>query len=127
MYIMISEVTTTTIIVPGDVLGLFLPPALILSFIVSFIVTYIKCESYRCSIKYSLLTGAIIGTIYGIVVWHFMILPQFTDISLDPGLAYPFGLSIYIFSIYITIEVLVNMVVGLLGGWIASGLKKAPK
>jgi len=56
-----------------------------------------------------------------------MILPQFTDISLNPGPAYPFGLSIYIFSIYITIEVLVNMVVGLLGGWIASGLKKAPK
>jgi len=44
MYIMISEVTTTTIIVPGDVLGLFLPPALILSFIVSFIVTYINVK-----------------------------------------------------------------------------------
>ncbi|MBM4241284.1 MAG: hypothetical protein FJ150_06460 [Euryarchaeota archaeon] len=123
MIFVTSVVTTTTTTITTIEIIVWVLTVLILSFIVSFLVTYTKCESYRCSIKYSLLTGAIIGIMYGIIVWQLIIIPQFTEISLNPSPAY-IRTHFYFFFVYVTSEVLVNMVVGLFGGSISVTLKK---
>jgi hypothetical protein len=79
-----AAVTTTTLTTIGiSMLWLFLP-----TLIMGFTVSYIKCKSYRCSIKYGLLVGTIIGALYGAII-SLLLMPvhQNFDISANFSLS----------------------------------------
>jgi len=110
-----SVVTTTT---TTSAFWLFLP-----TIFLSIIISYVKCKSYRCSIKYGLLTGAIIGVAYGIIVWLLLIPPQLAEISANTG----HDILFVVITISIIFEVLGNIVMGLFGSLIPVFLKKSLK
>ncbi len=131
-----TAVTTTTVTSLGlSMLWLFLP-----TLIIGFMVSFIKCKNYRCSIKYGLLTGSIIGAVYGFVMSLFLMpLSQNFDISVNISLSsIAFSLkqanlnagvnvgsnNSFLIISTIVISIAVNMIIATLGGFISEFIRK---
>ncbi|MEN6291486.1 MAG: hypothetical protein ABFC34_00055 [Methanobacterium sp.] len=131
-----AAVTTTTVTSIGlSTLWLFLP-----TLIIGFMVSFIKCKNYRCSIKYGLLTGTIIGAIYGFILSLFLMpISQNFDISVNASLSsFAFSLkqsslntsvntnsyNIFLIISAMAMSIFVNMVVAVLGSLISGFIIK---
>ncbi|HEX3013511.1 MAG TPA: hypothetical protein VHO92_04460 [Methanobacterium sp.] len=131
-----AAVTTTTVTAIGlNMLWLFLP-----TLIIGFMVSFIKCKNYRCSIKYGLLTGAIIGAICGFILSLFLMpISQNFDISVNASLSsFAFSLNqsysnvsvntgpnnTFIIISVMAMSIFINMVIAALGGLISEFIRK---
>jgi uncharacterized membrane protein YeaQ/YmgE (transglycosylase-associated protein family) len=126
-----AAVTTTTVTsIELSMLWLFLP-----TLIIGFMVSFIKCKNYRCSIKYGLLTGTIIGAICGFILSLFLMpISQNFDISVNASLSsFAFSLkqsslntsvntnsyNTFLIISAMAMSILVNMIVAALGSLIS--------
>ena len=105
-----------------------------IALIIGFVISSTKCRSYRCSIKYGLPAGAVIGIAYSAIIFLFLVPgPQ------NVGVNATFSLSSFTFSLeqlfsnlstgistntfliisIISISMFINMSLGLAGSLIA--------
>lgn len=131
-----TAVMTTTVTSLGlSMLWLFLP-----TLIIGFMVSFIKCKNYRCSIKYGLLTGSIMGAVYGFIMSLFLMpISQNFDISVNISLSsFTFSLkqanlntgvnmgsdNTFLIISTMAISIAVNIIIATLGGFISEFIRK---
>ena len=131
-----AAITATTATTIGlSMLWLFLP-----TLIIGFMVSFIKCKNYRCSLKYGLLTGAIIGAFYGFILSLFLMpISQNFDINVNISLSsFAFSLNqadlntgvnigsgnTFLIIYTMVVSIALNMIIVALGGFISEFIRK---